>query len=121
MKYFHYSQKSFDDVDVWLKDLKTNSSPDIKIFLIGNKADLEESRVISKQQAEEYKEEYDLNYFKETSAKTGMNAQEIFIEAARVLYKDYDLYRKEKKDKTEQTTKLTNKKFENKKTEKGCC
>jgi len=85
------NQKSFDDIDLWLKDLKANSSPDIKVFLIGNKADLEEKRVISKEKAEKYKEEYELDFFKETSAKTGMNAQEIFVEAAIVLYNDFHL------------------------------
>ena len=37
-----FSQKSFEDVEVWLKDLKTYSNPDIKVFLIGNKTDMEE-------------------------------------------------------------------------------
>ena len=83
-------------MDIWLKDLRSNSNPDIKIFLIGNKADLEEQRVINKNQAENYKDEYDLDYFIETSAKTGMNAQEIFIEAARILYKDHLLYEKKR-------------------------
>ena len=52
-----------------------------------------------------------------------MNAQEIFVEAARVLYKDYDLYKKERKNKPEQSgTKLTNQKVENKQKKKnGCC
>ena len=76
-----------------------NSSPDIKIFLIGNKADLEDKRLINKKDAEKYKEDYDLDYFIETSAKTGMNATEIFVEAARTLYKDYSLYVYEKKNK----------------------
>ena len=76
-----------------------NSSPDIKIFLIGNKADLEENRRVNKKDAEKYKEEYDLDFLIETSAKTGMNAQEIFVEAARTLYKDYFLYATEKKNK----------------------
>ena len=35
-----HSRKSFDNIELWLKDLKINSSPDIKIFLIGNKTDL---------------------------------------------------------------------------------
>ena len=118
--YFN-SQKSFDDVDLWIKDLKVNSSPDIKIFLIGNKADLEEERVINKEQAEKYKEEYDLDYFIETSAKTGMNAQEIFIEAAKTLYNDYILYSKVKKikDNKENIAKLTEKEIPKKK--KQCC
>ena len=56
----------------------------------------------------------------ETSAKTGMNAEEIFIEAARVLYKDYNEYKKEKKKKEliDNSKALENKKCENK---KGCC
>ena len=37
-----FSRKSFEDVEVWLKDLKTYSNPDIKVFLIGNKTDMEE-------------------------------------------------------------------------------
>ena len=103
--------------------MKTNSSPDIKIFLIGNKADLEENRVISKAQAEKCKEEYDLDYFIETSAKTGMNAQELFIEAARILYKDYNLYQKEKKKQDNNVNAKLNEKAENNKNnkKKGCC
>ena len=74
-----------------------NASPNIKIFLIGNKTDLEESRQVDKERAQKCKEDYDLDYFVETSAKTGMNVQEIFVRAARSLYKDYIEYKKEKK------------------------
>ncbi len=107
-------------MDLWIKDLKLNSSPDIKIFLIGNKADLEDKRLIYKEQGEKCKDEYDLDYFIETSAKTGMNAREIFIEAVKILYDNYLLYRKEKKIKENNTSnlKLTNKKVKKK---KNCC
>ncbi len=104
-----------------------NSSPDIKIFLIGNKADLEEKRVVSKELAEKYKEEYDLEFFMETSAKTGMNAQELFIHAARILFKDYNLYQNDKKNKNKEKDKekTDNKKLsiktEPKKQQKKCC
>ena len=85
---------------------------------------MEEQRVINKNQAENYKDEYDLDYFIETSAKTGMNAQEIFIEAARILYKDHLLYEKEKKskdkDKDKNNIKKLNEKVENKKNKKCC-
>ena len=53
-----------------------------------------------------------------------MNAQEIFIEAARILYKDHLLYEKEKKskdkDKDKNNIKKLNEKVENKK-KKKCC
>ena len=42
------------------------------------------------------KEEYGFDMFLESSAKTGFNAKEIFIEAAKLLYKDYQLYSKVK-------------------------
>ena len=90
-------QKSFDDIDLWLKDLKSNANPDIKIFLIGNKIDLEESRKIPTEEARKFKEDYDLDLFMETSAKTGTNAQELFIQAAKLLYSDYCKYKVGKK------------------------
>ena len=71
-----------------MKDLKSNSNPDIKIFLIGNKCDLEDERVVKKEEAIEFKNDYDLNLFMETSAKTGFNAKELFAEAAMLLFND---------------------------------
>ena len=112
-----YSQKSYDDIDLWLKDLKANACPDIKIFLIGNKADLEDKRVIMKETTENFKNDYDLDLFLETSAKTGMNAQELFVEAAKLLYKDYTKYRLDRKKVSGQT--LKNENIKQKK--KGCC
>ena len=82
-------EKSFNDIDLWIKDLKTNSSPDIKIFLIGNKSDLEEERKIDKEQALKIKKDFEFDLFMETSAKTGFNAQNLFVQAAQLLYKNY--------------------------------
>ena len=96
--------------------------------MIGNKTDLEESRVIKKEQAQKIKEDYDLDYFIETSAKTGMNAEEIFIQAAKVLYRDYIEYKKEKKEKEmekEMEKENNNEKLiakeDGESNKKGCC
>ena len=70
--------------------MKANSNPDIKVFLIGNKLDLEESRLVAKERAIQFKNDFELDLFMETSAKTGFNAQEIFIQAAKVLYDNYN-------------------------------
>lgn len=91
------NHESYDNLDLWLKELKTFSSPDAKIFLIGNKADLESKRVIEKEAGERFMKENGLNYFSEASAKTGFNSQKIFIEAAKVLYVDWIKYHKDKR------------------------
>ena len=79
---------------MWLKELKTNANPDIKIFLIGNKIDLEDQRKVTTEEAKKLKDDYMLNLYMETSAKSGINAREIFVEAARILYKEYNQYKK---------------------------
>ena len=38
--------ESFENLDLWLKELKTHSNPDAKVFLIGNKVDLEEQYIL---------------------------------------------------------------------------
>ena len=79
---------------MWFKELKTHSNPDIKVFLIGNKIDLVDARKVTEEEARKFKDDYMLNLYMETSAKTGFNAREIFIEAARVLFKEYNQYKK---------------------------
>ena len=71
--------------------------PNIKFFLIGNKSDLEQSRLVTKEQGIKFKEDNNLHYFTEASAKSEKDAQEIFIKAAKVLYQD-SLENKESKE-----------------------
>ena len=91
---FVYSSQSFEDITFWLQDLKEKASSDIKIFIVGNKADLEKNRKITKEQEEQLKNNYDFDLFMETSVKTGFNIPEIFVQAAILLYKDYEKYEK---------------------------
>ena len=86
------SKESFDDIDMWLKELRTYSNPDVKVFLIGNKIDLEDERKISKEEGENFAKNNKINKFVETSAKNGVNAQSTFIEIAYLLYEDYKKY-----------------------------
>ena len=68
------------------------SSPDIKIFLIGNKSDLEAKREVSYEKGLNFKEENKLDFFCETSAKSGYKIDEIFHNSAVLLYKEYLKY-----------------------------
>jgi small GTP-binding protein len=47
-------RKSFEDIDVWTKQIKNLSSPDCKVFLIGNKADLVDSRKVTKEEGKNF-------------------------------------------------------------------
>ena len=86
------SVRSFNELENWIKDLKQNSNPDIKIFLIGNKVDLEDQRKVSKEEAQKLKDDYEFEFFVEASAKTGFNAKEMFIHAAKILFEEFVKY-----------------------------
>ena len=86
MVYSIDNDDSFNNIEKWLNDVKTQSNPNIKIFLIGNKADLEDKRKVSREAGEKFLKAHKLNYFIETSAKTGFNVQNVFIKAAKELY-----------------------------------
>ena len=88
------NKKSFLNIDNWLKELKKESNPDAKTILIGNKVDLESERKVSYEEAEKYAKDYNFLSFFETSAKTGFNAQKVFINTAISLYEDYIKYNK---------------------------
>ena len=93
MVYAINSKESFEDIEMWLRELRTHSNPDAKVFLIGNKIDLEAQRVVKKEQGEQFCKDNKLNLFMESSAKTGLNAQNIFIQAAKTLFDDYNKYK----------------------------
>ena len=70
----------------WLKEVKQHASPDVVIYLIGNRSDLEEEREVFRDRAIEFCEEYHIDKFFETSAKTGNNVEEVFSLAGKELY-----------------------------------
>ena len=87
------SKDSFDNIEMWLRELRTHSNPDAKVFLIGNKIDLENERKITREQVESYAKSNKLNLFIESSAKTGFNSKKIFIKAAKMLYDEHLKYK----------------------------
>ena len=89
------------------------------MFLIGNKADLEDSRLITTENALQLKKDFDFDFFMEASAKSGYNVEQLFAEAAQLLYKEFSHYKKKAK-KPNEKLKL-NEKEKPKKTEKKCC
>ena len=94
MVYSIDSRESFIHINTWLKEIRLQSHPDVKIILIGNKNDLEDKRQVTFEEAKKYQEENQLLYFEETSAKTGINAKKVFTEAAKILFDEHLKYKK---------------------------
>ena len=109
---------SFKDIELWIKELRIHSSPDIKIILIGNKADLDYKREVTYEEGAEYLEDERIMSFYETSAKTGDNVKKLFEEIAIELYKDYRSYKPEESLKSTSTILSSRSDYNHK---KSCC
>ena len=70
-------KKSFDEISNWIEDIREETKDDIIIFLVGNKIDLNDKRVISINDAKKLAENYNIKYY-ETSAKTGNGIDILF-------------------------------------------
>ncbi len=68
--------ETFISVDRWIGELKTNTD-DIYLIVIGNKSDLEKDRKITREEAEQKCEHYNVAYV-ETSALQGYNVEKAF-------------------------------------------
>ena len=120
------NRNTFQHIDTWIKELSQNSTKNIKIILVGNKSDLEKERKISYEEGEKLKNKHKLDYFIETSAKTGNNAKNVLIEAAKILYKEYILIKDKevsniKEEENESKILDKDKTNNSKKKKKKCC
>ena len=81
-------ENSFRHIDQWLNEIRTQTTPDIKIFLIGNKSDLIDNRKIKTERAKHFSQDRCLDFFVETSAKNGENVLFTFAYAANLLLEE---------------------------------
>jgi small GTP-binding protein len=79
-------RKTFDDVNMWLNDVHSLCDPTAVVLLVGNKCDLEPSRVVTLAEAEQYAQHHQLTYL-ETSALSGANVREAFVRVATQIYR----------------------------------
>ena len=74
------SRESFLRAMRWVEEIK-NATPNMLIALTGNKVDLEGERKVEPNEGEAYAQQEGI-LFKETSAKTGKNVEELFLALA---------------------------------------
>ena len=72
-----------------MKEARNSCSPEVLMFLTGNKSDLEAEREVTEVEAQRFKKENDLLYFTETSAKSGDNVDRLFIDVAKFIFQKY--------------------------------
>lgn len=77
-------QESFLNVSSWIKEVEKHSGEDVTIMVLANKADVEEEAEVSEADIKKFEEEYKLKVIK-TSAKTGTNVDESFLEMTKKL------------------------------------
>ena len=72
------SSESFDKLKFWIEDSKDKiNDNNIELLMVGNKSDLIDERVVTKEKIQKFSEQYNIPYF-ETSAKTGEGIEEMF-------------------------------------------
>ena len=98
MVYSVTDRTSFENLELWYRDIRNNSNKNIDIFLIGNKIDLEKERKVKTEEGKNFKEKFGIKKFIESSAKNGFNTHKIFIEIAKLLYDQNFLDNKTEKD-----------------------
>ena len=121
------SKESFEHIQNWIDDVHEQSPKTVLIVLIGNKIDLEERRVISTDEGNDFATQNGL-IFMETSAKSGVGVKEIFEKTAQEIAKKmeenyYDLNSDNcgiTKGKTNSNINLKDKEKKIK-DKKGCC
>ena len=68
---------SFENISMWLNEIKSFNGNDLPKLLVGNKSDLCDDRIINQTEIKEFAEKNKLIYF-ETSSKDSVNIYKIF-------------------------------------------
>lgn len=76
---------TFENVERWLKELRDHTDAYAVVMLVGNKADLQNLRAVSTEEATAFAEKEN-TYFMETSALESLNVDNAFIEVLTQIY-----------------------------------
>uniref|UniRef100_A0A2N9G036 Uncharacterized protein n=1 Tax=Fagus sylvatica TaxID=28930 RepID=A0A2N9G036_FAGSY len=76
-------ESSFNNIRNWIGNIEQHASDNVNKILVGNKADMDESkRAVPTSRGQKLADEYGIKFF-ETSAKTNLNVEQVFFSIAR--------------------------------------
>ena len=85
MVYSVSDKNSFKEVATWVHELQQYTTPDVKLLLVGNKADLQEERLITTEEGVNLATTLKMSFL-ETSAKSSHNVNLAFSMMAKQMH-----------------------------------
>lgn len=79
-------RESFEQVQHWMSEIDAHASADVCRLLVGNKADLEDKRAVSREEGETLARQFGIPFL-ETSAKQALNVENMFTTMAQAMKK----------------------------------
>jgi Ras-related protein Rab-5C len=79
------SEQSFNEAGEWLSEFRERGQASAMVAAAGNKSDLEGQRQVTKSTADDWAFQNQIDFIKETSALSGANVRELFMEVAKSL------------------------------------
>ncbi|KAI8902489.1 ras family-domain-containing protein [Globomyces pollinis-pini] len=79
-------ERSFNNIRNWIRNIEQHASEGVNKILIGNKCDMLDKKVITKEQGQQLADEYGIK-FMECSAKSNIGVEEAFFNLARDIKK----------------------------------
>lgn len=111
------NEQSFQNVEYWNQQIRLFSNDDIIIYLVANKKDLENIRVVDYKRGVSKRLSLGMNNFVEVSAKTKENLMETFKKFYMEIYRKNKKKYIEKRNRNLKTFEVYQKKGEN----NDCC
>jgi len=117
MVYDVTNHESFEHVEEWLNEVNRHASESTLKLLVGNKADLEDDRKVTAQEAKKFADNLNISFL-ETSAKNATNVEAAFLTMGKQLMQAKDANSVNKNIEKETQVVLTTTKDNEK---KRCC
>ncbi|KAK8935300.1 Ras-related protein RABE1c [Platanthera zijinensis] len=78
-------ESSFNNIRNWIRNIEQHASDNVNKILVGNKADMDESkRAVPTSKGQALADEYGIKFFETvSSAKTNLNVEQVFFSIAR--------------------------------------